>query len=343
MKRKENKKILVIGDLHFRDSLGYADHIDDRRESERKEVLDFIVENSSDCDKIVMLGDQLNARNNSSEVIRQFVEFIEQFKNKRLYILAGNHEKRGNGKSAIDFLEEIQHPNRFIITRNILKTDEMVFCPYFTRAELNAKDIDEGLKILMKKLPNGKMLFVHHAISDTLVQSGISTNIFNEIVLPKKELEKKFDLIVGGHIHKPEQYKKTLVAGSIFNNEVGEDGKCIWKIDESDLLVEKIDLPGRKILRLENPAEIELKKLKGKGTILKIIITDKKLNIEDLKKATKKFDACIISEQYNIERKKNVTNDLLDFNIENLLKVYADSKKIDYNKLLEGFNLIKSI
>lgn len=341
--KKDKSKILCIGDLHFRDSLGYADHIEDRREQEKKDILDFIVESSKDCNKIVMLGDQLNARNNSSETIRQFVEFIERFNDKRLYILGGNHEKRGSGQSAIDFLEEISHPNRFVIITNVVKSENMVFCPYFTKTELNVKDTDEGLKTLMNKIPNGDILFVHHAISDTLVQSGISTNIFNEIVLQKSELEKKFKLIVGGHIHKPEQYGKVLVTGSIFNNEVNEYGKCIWKIDESDLSVEKIELPGRKILKIENPSVAELKKIKGKDTILKVIITDKGINIDEIKESTKKFDACIISEQYNVERKKNVSNDLLDFNIENLLKAYADSKKIDYQKLLEGFNLIRSI
>ncbi len=336
-------KILCIGDLHFRESLGYSSYIEDGREGEKKEILDFIVSEVKDCEKVVMLGDQLNARNNTSEVIRAFVEFIERFKDKELYILGGNHEKRGNGKSAIDFLEEIKRPNLHVIIREIKKIGKMVFCPYFTKTELDAKDTDEGLRKVLEQMPEGEMLFCHHAISDTLVQSGISTNIFDEIVLPKEELEKRFRLVVGGHIHKPDAYDRTIVTGSIFNNEVGEDGKCIWKINEETLVYECIKLPGRKIMKIENPTKEYLETIDGKGTIVKIILTDKKIDIADIKKTGKRFDACIISEQYNTERKKNKEYELLDFSIENLLIAYSKEKKVDIKKLTEGFNLIKNI
>ena len=80
----------VIGDLHFRESMSYADYIDDRRAGEKKEVLDFIVNEFSDCPAVVIVGDALNLRNNPSEVSREFVAFIERFFDKELYIIAGN-------------------------------------------------------------------------------------------------------------------------------------------------------------------------------------------------------------------------------------------------------------
>lgn len=83
-------KILAVGDLHFKDSLGYADCLEDRRVSEKESVLSFIVDQAEDCEVIVFCGDQLNARNNSSSVLKNFVGFLERFKNKQVFIIAGN-------------------------------------------------------------------------------------------------------------------------------------------------------------------------------------------------------------------------------------------------------------
>ena len=61
-----NNNILVVGDLHLCPSLGYAEYVADGRIAEEKEILDFIIKQASDCDRIVFLGDQLNAKNNHS-------------------------------------------------------------------------------------------------------------------------------------------------------------------------------------------------------------------------------------------------------------------------------------
>ncbi len=83
-------KILAVGDLHFRNELGYADYIPDHREAEKKGVLDFIVKQAKNHEAVVLLGDIFNARNNSSKVIREVVEFIERFEDKEVYMIAGN-------------------------------------------------------------------------------------------------------------------------------------------------------------------------------------------------------------------------------------------------------------
>jgi DNA repair exonuclease SbcCD nuclease subunit len=97
----------IIGDLHFKESLGYAEYIKDHRVGEKKKILDFIVEEFSDCDAVVFMGDQLNSRNNTSEVIRDFVSFVERFDGKEVFIIKGNHESTPHGRSAIDFMKEI--------------------------------------------------------------------------------------------------------------------------------------------------------------------------------------------------------------------------------------------
>src|ERR1035437_694588 len=172
-------KILCIGDLHFKDSLGYAEYIPDGRVSEKKEVLDFIVESAKDCDGVVLMGDNFNSKNNSSEVNRQFVEFIERFWDKEVYILSGNHEKRGDGKTAIDFLAEINKGNWYIFTDPgsvVIGTLKLDFLPYMLKSELGVETNEEAAKLMTKNLSGGDILFIHHMISGFSV-NGLKTDV----------------------------------------------------------------------------------------------------------------------------------------------------------------------
>lgn len=334
---------LVIPDTHFKENLGYADYIYDRRIPEKQEILDFIVEQSYDCDKVIFMGDVFNKRNNPSVVIKEVVRFIKRFDGKQIYILAGNHDKVGSGRSSIDFLKEMKNKDWHVITDKIQNINKITYCPYFSRAELNAKDNIVATKKIMKQLHGGDILFVHHAISDTLINEKQTTDIFNEPVLPKKELEKRYKLVIGGHIHKPQASGKTIVTGSIFNNEVGEAQKYIWKVDESNLSVQQIKLPGRGILGLENPNIEDLDKI-DKHNIVKVVFTnkEKKKEVEELKEKLEKFDAYLFLEQYPRQRKKiHFEEGMLDMPIEKLLECYAKERKVSLKKLQEAFELIK--
>ena len=338
-------KTLIVGDLHFKPKLGYADHIPDGRLSEEKEVLDFIFANSKDCDVVVFLGDQLDARNNTSEVIKKFVNFVERFNDgtKQIYILAGNHEKMGDGKSAIDFYREIKDPHIDVIVDSIVEVAGLVFVPYFYKGELVCKDYVSASKVLTKKLPDGDVLFAHLTVSDLNIK-GISSNTFNEIILQRKDLEKKYKKVITGHIHLPSGDDFITVAGSVFNNEVGETQKFIYKMDQENLNIETIPLPGRKIVKMENPTIEEISALE-KGTILKIILTKTmtRQHIDELKQlANKHVESLIIIEDFKHTRKKaHIEVGKMDFSIDNLLELYSEQKKVDLLKLKKGYELIK--
>jgi len=335
----------VIGDLHFKEKLGYADFIPDQRVAEKKEILDFIVTSFKDCDKIVFMGDQLNSKNNTSEVIREFVEFIERFESKEIHMLAGNHCKKADGKTAIDFLKEINNPNWHIYTNEVVNVGNMTFCPYHYKVELGTDDNDKACKKLLDKLIPADILFHHHAVSGTITSAGSTADLFDEIVLPRVKLDKKYKLIVGGHIHTPQSDGNLIVTGSIFNSEIGELGKDIWKIDEKKLTHERIPLPGRKIFNEENPTVESLADI-PKGNIVKVVLTKKQTapKIESIKNKLKKdFDAYILMERYPNERKKIHFEEgtMIDFNIEELLKTYAKQKKMPEKDLLSAWSLIQ--
>lgn len=341
----------IIGDQHFKDNLSYADYISDRRVAEKKAVLDFIVESFKDCQHVVFLGDNFNSKNNSSETNREFVEFLEKFGDKQLYLIAGNHEKKGNGKTAIDFIGEIKKDNWHVFTKpgtisieeiackNPVKLD---FLPYMHKSELGAENRDDATRIIMNGLKGGDVLFAHHTISGSSWNGIKSESLMTEVVLPKDELEKRYKLIVGGHIHEPQLIGNTLVAGSLFTSEVGDIEKFIYILDYN---LEKVDLrkikvPCREIHKIENPTAEQLSSI-PKESIVKVIVTNKAIDLEELRNQLQRFDASLIVEDFPNQRKKaNIEEGAFDFSIESLLKLYAKEKDVDYEKLLSGLRII---
>lgn len=328
-------KIGVIGDLHLKDHLPYYEFIKDKRESEEKEVLLCIIEWLSECDKIVILGDQLNGKNNSSETIKKFVTFIESFGSKDIYIISGNHEIKTDKLSAIDFMKEVNKPNWHIISSTLYQVvDGMLFVPYCKKQFLpiNNEDNKKSSEFLLKLLPESPMAFFHQSISGFKSTNEQTVDIFDEMILSFEEISSKYKLVFSGHIHKPQHIKNIYYAGSVFNCEVGDHGKSIWIIND-DMSVKEIKLPGRNIYKIENE---ELLKDMPPNSIVKYIVTDKNTNIEELKdKYENFFDSFIIVEQYKNERKKLKEDiKLIDFSMNNLISLYAKEKGIDEKEII---------
>lgn len=341
--KKTSNKTGVIGDLHFSDKLSYDDYVKGGRKEEKNKILDFIATSFEDCKSIIFTGDCFDRKNNSSTVVKEFTKFLEKFNDKEIYIIAGNHEKRPDGTSALDYLKEIKNRNWHIVTDKIENIGDIDLVPYFTKAELEVKTNEAGIKKVMKELGGNKILVVHYAISDSMTISGCSTNLFDEIVLNRKDLKKKYQLVIGGHIHKPDAKDNVLIAGSIFTKEVGEIEKFIYKIDEETLKIEEIKLPCREIRKIENPKTKDFEKVSAES-IIKVIITDSKLKpqVDDIKKELKKFDASILIENYPQERRKvHFNKGLLDMKIEDLLKIYSKKNGVSLTKLLSAWEIVK--
>jgi|3_EtaG_2_1085321.scaffolds.fasta_scaffold15365_4 DNA repair exonuclease SbcCD nuclease subunit len=344
MKTIANNLIGVIGDLHMRERLSYADHISDGRVAERKGVLDFIVKSFEDCKHIVLLGDIFHHKNNSSEVNREFVEFIERFGDKEIYMISGNHSKKGDGKTAIDFIREIKRDNWHVHTtpgshtiKNGTESLKLDFLPNMLNSELEVETCEEATEKIMEELKGGDILFVHHAISGTTF-NGIKTELLKEVVLSKEKLEEKYKAILAGHIHQPQQVDKVTVTGSVFTEIVGEIERFIWKID-SNLSMTQYMVPNRGILKIEGPTDKQIEAIKN-NSIVKVVVTKKDTDIPKLKEALTKFDAALLIENYPNERKKAHVEGAFDFSIEALLKLYSEEKEVDLKQLLKGLELI---
>ncbi len=168
-----------------------------------------------------------------------------------------------------------------------------------------------------------------------------STNEFKEVILPKKELEKRYKLVVAGHIHFPQIKGKTIITGSVFTHDTGEKEKFIWKISTKTQEVEQIKLPCREIWKVENPTGPQIEAIDS-SSIVKCIITSRGTDIEQIKKDLSRFDAHLLLEQYPNERTKvHFEEGALDLTVPNLLKVYAEERGLDLNKLMEGYSMIQ--
>jgi hypothetical protein len=349
------KRICIVGDLHMRSDLPYSSSLPDGRRGEWEEVKKTIHNTAKDCDAVVLMGDNLNSKNNPSIVLREFIEFLNGFEDKEIHILTGNHEKQGFN-SALDFLDKVEHPKWFVYTKPTLTTvagiiDSMMI-PYMTPATLGVETNDEGAKAILKEFPDKTYhaTFAHQMISGANSR-GLPVELMNEIILPLKKMQSNFCRSFFGHLHCKQNIASNVHGtGNSFTAEIGEHSKSIWIYEfnwidmntHTDNLIE-IPLPCRGIYRVAWNGDAE-NTFKGipQNSIVKCIISKKGTDIDLVKEELKRFDASIVVEQYDNERKKvHFEDGVLDLSIDSLLRLYAKEKKINYNDLKEGFDLIK--
>lgn len=347
-------KILAIGDQHLRLDLPYADYINDRREGEKRAVFGLIQEVAKKNDAVVLMGDGLHMRHNHSTVIKEFVMFIQSFAPTPVINLAGNHEVYNGTETAIDFLREAHLQHVTVVTSGPVRSDignnKVVFLPYCTNAVLGVDNYEDGSKEILRRIDEiikGEQfdaIFLHHAISG-IKTLGSMTDLFNEIVLPQEELEKRFKIVVGGHIHTPQHLGCTVVTGSIMTADAGEEEKYIWEVDLDKQTVGKIKLPVRPIHKVDIQTNEDVGRLRSFDSyaIVKCVVRSKDVNIESLREELKRFDAYVLVEDYPTERKKTHIDDgaMEDLSIENLLRLYAKNNKIEEKDLLTAYELIR--
>jgi DNA repair exonuclease SbcCD nuclease subunit len=337
-------KVLVAGDQHFKLDLPYGTSFPDGRRAEWDSVKAAIHSYAEECEEIVLMGDNLDKRHNNSKVIDEFITFLKGFGEKPVHILLGNHERFGLS-TALDFLKNVEFPTWNVytnITVGSIGGRAITFVPYLTPAMVGAIDHEEGVKKAMKLLPGGDVAFCHQGITGAKTH-GTMVDLFNEIVLPKEALEKKYGRILTGHIHTQQKLsEKTHLTGSIFTAEVGEPNKSVWILDTEDLSLKECPLPVRGIYGVENPT---MKEKIPKVSIVKCTITDKKINVEAVKEWLSTFDAHLLIEKYSKERKKVHFEEgsALDLSVDNLLTVYSEVRKVDLPSLKAGFDLIRGV
>lgn len=340
-------KILIIGDSHFKLDLPYSSYFEDGRRGEWNDVKNKIHETARGCNVVILMGDNLNSKNNHSAVNAEFVSFLKDFGDKQIHLLVGNHERSGN-ITALDFLKNFNHPNWKVHKEPTLAplldggSLRGMFVPYLTPSMVVAKDKEEGVEKALAILDTSDVAFFHQGITGASVH-GQLVDLFNEIVLPKERLELLSSKIFTGHIHDHQELsEKTTLTGSLFTSEVGEEKKYIFVYDTDTKLTEKIELPERGIYKVTLPSDTLKVNNIPSNSIVKCYIIDRQVNIDEVREMLSRFDAHILIEQYPNERAKMYFEDgALDLSLDNILKIYSEAKDIDHGALLRGMSMLK--
>lgn len=334
-------KILICGDLHFRLTLPYATAFEDGRKKEWEDVKNTIIEASKKCDRVIFLGDIFNLRHNHSSVIKEFIEFLRNLGEKQLYMISGNHDLYGK-QTSIDFIQKMEHPNWHVYTKITdieIEGKKITFLPYMTPGLMEAEDLLDAENKVHEKLKNGGDVLVHHHAITGSRSGEIDVETWPEIILHQKEIEKNYKWIFGGHVHTPQKLsEQTYVAGNIFTQESGEEKKSVFILDLEKEAVEEIKLPVRGIYTIRGTEGID--KI-SEHSIVKCIVTKRNADVD---KMLTKFDATLIVEQNEHRRQKVAVQDIggMDLSLDNLLKLYAEEKKIPYQQIKDAMELLEN-
>lgn len=344
-------KYLIIGDVHLRSAWHNADLFEDRRIQERKEIHAAIHKAAEGCNAVIQLGDFLDARNVSPKVIEDAIVFLEGFgPDKPITILSGNHASSADGTAAEDFINQISGKNwRFVNDIHFINDLEggvLALVPYRRRQQHNGAETDQDvMEDVVRRIfeeggcADGKLgaIMIHHAIAGSKTSTDRLVDLFSEPIFNAEDLLKLANRVIGAHIHKPQEVIPNVnIVGSVQNQDIGEiDQKQVMVWDSATGNVEFFPLPGRKLAKLVNPTEAELKEAGDRYDYVRVV-TDGHIDIPE----SMKYKVHVI-ENPKDDRKK--VEEISDFSIPSMLGVYARSRAVPIDRLMAGWDIVKEL
>lgn len=282
-------KFLITADIHLsrygQDKIEDTTNLPERLHSIKSVLYDmgqYCYQNK--IENMIIAGDLLHGKSIIYAIAQDvMLDFFSEFKHLHFFVLDGNHDLSGKSENAISALKSIKHmPNVTWISKHpVYHMDEpIVFIPYSAQIRENVKD------------NQAKILISHFGLNEGMLNSGIS--IVSDIKL--KDLVGKYELVLLGHYHKPQQIASKDInlfyVGSPIQLDWGEknDEKRFLVVDTTTLEVESVKTAGYKKhieLELTNKNKADILKLAEeeieKGNYVKIIKKEV-VDIKDLDK-----------------------------------------------------------
>lgn len=300
--------------------------------NEKNRLEDFtknlrIIEETSQNDSydyFIIAGDIFDKKHPTIKELVVFSEHLQNIQAEKIILIRGNHVKISKEYSALD----------------LFKYDKRVsICDF---SEIGTDNIRRNIFI------------THETILETLV--GV-----NNINIPGKSLEefKDYDLVISGHIHKPQFIKnkntQVIVPGSIERVNFGErdEKKFYWIVNitkTGKINITKKELPTRKMLKVVYNIDDGTRTVNDKqqdpkssleattGAIVQLILrgkksTIKKVNYDKLIKPFKDVYSLDLRLEYS-QSHNNVNNNtscmvINNDNIVNQLKTYCKNNELD--------------
>jgi len=280
-------KFAFIADIHLsrysQDKLEDETNLPERLHSIKAslyEVANYCREN--DIGVIIIAGDILHGKSIIYAIAQDIMlQFIEDYEEIDFYIIDGNHDLSGKGEDVVSALRPLsKYKNVRLINYNqTLERFNIFFAPYSS----NIVDV--------VKKNTAKILVSHFGLSEGMLNSGIS--IISDIKL--SDLEGKYELVLLGHYHKPQEIIKENIrlyyVGSLIQLDWGEkdDEKRFLVVDSESLEAESIPLTNyRKHIEIKLDSKnkdqvLEIaKKAREDGNHVKIIMTET-VDVTDVK------------------------------------------------------------
>ena len=253
-------------------------------------------------------------------------------------IIAGNHDLSSTGDTATATIEVFdKYPNVKCYVDKPQIVDNIAILPY-----------SHNMITYLKEMKREDILLSHFGLSEAVLQSGISivTNI------KMKDLDDKFELVLLGHYHKPQELKSRscslyYVGCPVhFNwNDKNEDKRFIVYDTET---IEVISVPINWITQFK---EYTINDKTDYANLLEEIKSEKekgnKVRVRGLVKLDKEFQTKFNKEDVVIidDTEVNITQRGININMsrDEKLKKYLSYKELDPTEHEKYFNIMKKI
>jgi len=325
-------KMYLIGDLHFgvdANSIAWLNH---QKTFFNEVLIPYLKDTVQPGDILFQFGDifetkqtlNVNIFNNVMDLFDQVSKILP------VYVLIGNHDTyytNNNDVNSLKILEDKPNVHVFKSPEIIGVNDKKILClPWIT-------DFNEIMTILEDNVDKADIVFAHMDVAGMSydngypIQKGVDYNILT-----------KYELVVSGHIHKPQVKGNFVYIGTPYHLDFGDVGQqkgfyeLIFKPSPVLEFKRNIKSPEFKYFSIYELLEMNDKELKenffnsfvkinGPNAVLQQIQKDDiKTYIKDLVNIIHKFDFNPIPDGYESEAK------ILKFNL-NIPELAKDNLK----------------
>ena len=250
------KKFLFTSDLHLK-NWNDKSYTDEGLPLKLQEILNVVEDmceyaKENEIENIIIAGDINDTKGTVN--VRSFLRLqnlLMKYTEINFFIIPGNHDYTGKGSN--DFaVELLKGPENVHVITKKLEMKNITFLPWRS----------EGLKEEIRECSENRILISHFGLNEASLSNGISLRSG----ITTKDL-KKFELVLLGHYHMPQQVENVWYAGSpipLRRDEINEEKRFLLVSSEDDeLVVESIPSKGyRQFFQFVIDEDTDIEKLK---------------------------------------------------------------------------------
>lgn len=205
-----------------------------------EEAVDGMIEEKVDV--VVLAGDLFHSPEPSVKSFREASRILQKFpKETKIYCITGNHDTFDN-KTVPSAVTPLNIPEMNIYTfeepYRLIEIEEVAL---HLVSHHNFGEQDETMEKLVPVEGKVNILVSHGSIYDETIEEVLSSNMSpREVIIPQEVLDKGWDLILLGHIHKRQKVgKNAYYSGSLLRrgwaDPEGDRGWILWEVSKETI------------------------------------------------------------------------------------------------------------